>query len=233
MYFSDCPLDRKSASGRDGNIATTLNKCLLRPVLVPSHMLDTNDAREVHPQKLMLWKLIPLVTSVLAQTLWKASMSCNRQTSLKTCELVLCFTIFTDQKELSGEFLKCMYLFLAASSLSWGTGHMGSSLVVEHGLQSTGCVITVYRRPLSMWDLSSPTEDRTLIPSIARWILNHWTTREVLYLGNLFKIRGPTSDFRNEILQEKNLIIIFNRWPKLFVMNRWLENTGLTYRENW
>ena len=69
MYFSDCPLDRKSASGRDGNIATTLNKCLLRPVLVPGHRLDTNDAREVHPQKLMLWKLIPFVSSVLPQTL--------------------------------------------------------------------------------------------------------------------------------------------------------------------
>ena len=33
-----------------------------------------------------------------------------------------------------------------------------------------------------MWNLSSPTRSRTLIPCIARWILNHWTTREVLCL---------------------------------------------------
>ena len=30
-----------------------------------------------------------------------------------------------------------------------------------------------------MGDLSSPTQDQTLIPSIAWWILNPWTTREV------------------------------------------------------
>ena len=30
-----------------------------------------------------------------------------------------------------------------------------------------------------MWDLSSPTRDRTLILCIAKWILNHWTIREV------------------------------------------------------
>ena len=30
-----------------------------------------------------------------------------------------------------------------------------------------------------MWDLSSPTRDRTHVPCIGRQILNHWTTREV------------------------------------------------------
>ena len=29
------------------------------------------------------------------------------------------------------------------------------------------------------YDLISPTRDRTHVPSIARWIFNHWTTREV------------------------------------------------------
>ena len=33
--------------------------------------------------------------------------------------------------------------------------------------------------PHGMWDHSSPTRDRSHIPYIARWILNHWTTREV------------------------------------------------------
>ena len=32
-----------------------------------------------------------------------------------------------------------------------------------------------------MWDLGSLTGDRTCIPCIARWILNPWATREVLY----------------------------------------------------
>ena len=31
-----------------------------------------------------------------------------------------------------------------------------------------------------MWDLSSPTRDQTRIPCIGRWILTHWTAREVL-----------------------------------------------------
>ena len=30
-----------------------------------------------------------------------------------------------------------------------------------------------------MWDLSFLTRDRTLILCIAKWVLNHWTTREV------------------------------------------------------
>ena len=30
-----------------------------------------------------------------------------------------------------------------------------------------------------MWDFSFPIRDRTYIPCIARWIVNHWTTREV------------------------------------------------------
>ena len=33
--------------------------------------------------------------------------------------------------------------------------------------------------PCSMWDLSSPTKDRTCVPCIGRQIFNHWTTREV------------------------------------------------------
>ena len=33
--------------------------------------------------------------------------------------------------------------------------------------------------PQGMWDLSSPTRDRTLTPWIERLNLNHWTSREV------------------------------------------------------
>ena len=34
-----------------------------------------------------------------------------------------------------------------------------------------------------MWDLSYPTRAKTPVPWIGRWILNHWTTREVLRLA--------------------------------------------------
>ena len=33
--------------------------------------------------------------------------------------------------------------------------------------------------PRGMWDLSSPTRDRTYTPCIGRRSLNHWTAREV------------------------------------------------------
>ena len=46
--------------------------------------------------------------------------------------------------------------------------------------------------PCSMWDLSSLTRDQTLSPCIReRWILNHWTTREVLKVIYLFRICFP------------------------------------------
>ena len=33
----------------------------------------------------------------------------------------------------------------------------------------------------NMWDVSSLTRDTTRVPCIGRWILNHWTTREVAF----------------------------------------------------
>ena len=33
--------------------------------------------------------------------------------------------------------------------------------------------------PHSIWDLSSLTRDETHVPCVGRWILSHWTTREV------------------------------------------------------
>ena len=47
-----------------------------------------------------------------------------------------------------------------------------ASLVVEHGL----CC------PAGIWDPSSLTRDQACIPCIAKWILKHWYTREVLLL---------------------------------------------------
>ena len=33
--------------------------------------------------------------------------------------------------------------------------------------------------PCSMWDLSSPTRNRTYVPCIGKWILNYWIVSKV------------------------------------------------------
>ena len=38
---------------------------------------------------------------------------------------------------------------------------------------------TTIQTPSGLWDLNSPTRDRTLTPCIGRQSLNHWTTREI------------------------------------------------------
>ena len=39
--------------------------------------------------------------------------------------------------------------------------------------------IIIMTVPCGLWDLHSPTRDQTCVPCIGRWILNHWTIREV------------------------------------------------------
>ena len=53
-----------------------------------------------------------------------------------------------------------------------------------------------------MWDLSSPTRDRTRTPCIGRRSLNHWTAREVPKCGNL-KIKWLTTS--EDIILKWNL----------------------------
>ena len=59
------------------------------------------------------------------------------------------------------------------------------SLIAEHRLSSWGLWLSCSRYVESSW-----TKDRTCIPSIGRWILNHQTIREVL---NYFHIANPSS----------------------------------------
>ena len=60
------------------------------------------------------------------------------------------------------------------------------------GLQSTWASVVVAHRlgSYSVWDLSSLTRDRIPVTCIARWILNHWTTRDVPLLGLWYKENG-------------------------------------------
>jgi len=34
--------------------------------------------------------------------------------------------------------------------------------------------------PRSTWDLSFPTRDQSQVPGLGKWVLNHWTAREVV-----------------------------------------------------
>ena len=81
----------------------------------------------------------------------------------------------------------------------WGMGsracglcslcHVGS-LVEVHELSSCGMGLVAR----GMWDLSSPTRDQTHVPCIGRWILYHWTTREIpliVFLKWKFRLLRP------------------------------------------
>ena len=92
----------------------------------------------------------------------------SRQLYLKNLELTLnsYFGIF---------FYLFIYLFiylLAASCLSCGTWTLCCAARVSLWLWRVGLVAPRHVG-------SSPTTARTGVPCIARWILNHWTTREV------------------------------------------------------
>ena len=57
--------------------------------------------------------------------------------------------------------------------MSCGISPHGPRVLV---LSSSGSLALL---PHGMWDLSTLTRDRTCVPCIARWILNHQITREV------------------------------------------------------
>ena len=64
-----------------------------------------------------------------------------------------------------------------------------ASLVAEHRLKAPGLQQLMYAGlAASRYAKSSQTKDQTSVLCIARWILNHWTTREVLKYPFLYKI---------------------------------------------
>ena len=72
-------------------------------------------------------------------------------------------------------FKKCYLLiyFGYTGSLLWCAGFPSYS---SRALASCRVLASL---PWGMWDFRSPTRDQTWVPCIGRWILNHWTTREV------------------------------------------------------
>ena len=56
-----------------------------------------------------------------------------------------------------------------------------ASLAAEHGLSGAQASVVAVHELSCPWHVeSSWTRDRTHVPCIGRWILNHCTTREVL-----------------------------------------------------
>ena len=77
----------------------------------------------------------------------------------------------------SGISFFCLFVFLAASGLSWTMWDL--RCVTRDSSCSPWSPVCVGFSSCGTWDLSSPTRDWTCVPCIARHILNHWTTREV------------------------------------------------------
>ena len=89
-------------------------------------------------------------------------------------------------------FIVCTYFFIhwfifgCVRASLW---HVGSFVAACGLLSKCGsqvpdvCGLSSYIAEVwlscGMRDLSSPTRNQTCIPCIRRWILNHWTTREV------------------------------------------------------
>ena len=77
------------------------------------------------------------------------------------------------------------WVFIAACELSVVAASGGYSLVGMHPLLIVVASLVAEHRLLgmraqSLWHTeSSWTRDRTHVPGIGRWILNHWTTSEV------------------------------------------------------
>ena len=99
------------------------------------------------------------------------------------CPFLLLFIYFWLHQVLvaaHGIFIETCGIFCCGTQASlqlWRAGFL--SLVQAHKLSSCGA-----RAQLSsgMWDASSLTRDQTYVLCIGRWILHHWTTREVPFI---------------------------------------------------
>ena len=66
-----------------------------------------------------------------------------------------------------------------------------ATLVAERKLLSTGSVLVLHRLVAPRDVVSSQTREQTRVQCIGRWILYHWTTREVPL--SVFQLRKSVS----------------------------------------
>ena len=83
-------------------------------------------------------------------------------------------------------FLLFKNFYLLFIWLHWVLVAARGLFIVARGLSNCGAWAPERRGSVvaacwahGMWDLSSPTRDRTHVPCIGRRILNHWTNREI------------------------------------------------------
>ena len=78
-----------------------------------------------------------------------------------------------------------------------------------------------------MWDLNSPTRDQTRVPCIARWVLNHWTIREVPGSSLLTKSFPMVQSWLGRLLSwthslwshlEKLTMLLSNHWCTCYIL---------------
>ena len=89
--------------------------------------------------------------------------------------LLLAIYLFIFKVSLYLLFFKSTYLFGSIGSQLW---HVGSCVAARGLLSSCGPWAQL---SCSTWDLSSSTKDQTCVPCIGKWILNHWTTRDLCH----------------------------------------------------
>ena len=91
---------------------------------------------------------------------------------------------------LNNTFLKYLFIYFwlhwvlvsahQIFTVVWGLSSYGTrALECMGSVGATLRLICSMWDPCGMWDLSSPSRDRTCISCIEKWVLKHWTSREV------------------------------------------------------
>ena len=82
-----------------------------------------------------------------------------------------------------------------------------------------------------MWDLGSLTRDWTCVPCIARWIPNHWTTRQVPTLASLVRDPGYCSGAQTEPALGQGWSGLVNS-PQIYFQPRNMRQKRVSRRES-
>ena len=81
-----------------------------------------------------------------------------------------------------------------------------------------------------MWDLSSPIKDRTQVPCTGRWILNHWTTREVPFVLLICISLMSNNNMEKEMATHSSTLAWKITWTSVHgVAKSWTRLSDFTY----
>lgn len=88
--------------------------------------------------------------------------------------------------------------------------------------------------PRGKWDPSSPTRDQTHVPCIGSWVLNHWTTREILiYLFLVTQMTQENKLYKKAKVQKSNRVEShFSKHCCSFIQEIWVSSPFTYYFHN-